>query len=425
MSDSLPWQTLTANGLATEFHLFPYLPWEIRRMIWLYCIEGRVVELNVPQVRYSSSHSENCISWTTHQNTRPPVVTRICQESRQAALSQCAWTLAEGEAVNPSDDYITTRSPWFNPAKDIVAFNSLDCTYQYESEDEESSYFMQCAKQAQGVVIPARMLYPFRYLRLPMEVGESNPKIPRTAADQFSQLGGFMVCLKSIEVHMPPDKFLQSTLSGRTGDSLVRVVDVFDAAQIEKIYGEVKDVSFQDEDVTAVFKLLCNTKELYEAVAKWQEEVKMNWLCQRYGSSHSLKQRIYDEEHSIPPRNLECFLNPAGSGPDAEPTTRARFIESYRAKPPRFDEFTFDISDPWVQWAHEDMPIFRPVLMFRLCVRGCASLCSTGTRRSMYSGRYLRDYTETLMSQYILIRRTERAEEQAMAADSRIAIKRL
>ncbi|KAJ5988076.1 hypothetical protein N7481_003286 [Penicillium waksmanii] len=404
--------------MATEFHLFPFLPWELRRMIWLECIEGRVVELEVPPVMYLSAHSENCLSWTAHQNTRPPVVSRVCQESREAVLSQCAWALDERDVSHLFVDYIPipTRNPWFNPANDIVAFSSLGCIYPDEcAVYGKDSYYMQFAKQAQDIVIPARLIYPLRYLRLPMELGGVEAK----------NLPGGSRPAKTIEVHMPPVQFLNSTLSGRTGDSLVHIVDIFDAAQIEKIYEEVKNVYPQEQDIMTVFALLRNTERLHREVTKWQKDVKMNWMSQRYGASHSYDHRVYDEEHNIPSRNPECFLNPPGSEPSAEPMNRARFVEFYAQTPPRFDEFIFDMDDPWVQWAHDDMPTFRPVIIFRLCVRGCSSLCSTNTRREIYSGRYLHDYTDTLMGQYQSIRLNERAEENAMAAESRKTLKRI
>ncbi|KAJ5414280.1 hypothetical protein N7509_000907 [Penicillium cosmopolitanum] len=404
--------------MATEFLLFPFLPWELRRMIWLECLEGRVVELEVPPVMFLSAHSENCLSWTAHQNTRPPVLTRVCKESREAALSQCAWALDERDVSHLFVDYIPipTRNPWFNPAKDIISFSSPGCFYPDEGAIYgPDSYYMEFAKQVQDIVIPARLIYPLRYLRLPMELGGAEAK----------NFPGGSRPAKAIEVHMPPEQFLASTLSGRTGDSLVQVVDIFDAVQIEKIWQEGKNVYSQEQDILTVFGLLRNTEKLRREVAKWQEDVKMSWMCQRYGASHSYDHRVYDEEHGIPPRKAECFVNPPGSESSAEPMTRARFVECYAATPPRFDEFEFDMEDPWVRWAYDEMPTFRPVIMFRLCVRGCASLCSTNTRREMYSGRYLHDYADTLMEQYQVIRLHEREEEKAMAAGSRKILKRL
>lgn len=412
--------------MATEFSLFSFLPWELRRMIWLECTESRVVELEVPPEMYLSGHSITCVSWTAHQNTRPPVVSRVCHESRQAVLSQCARALDDQETRERADSYITTQSPWFHPGKDIVTFSSLKCIYPYDLEiDGETSYFIAYAKQAKDVVIPARLIYPLRHLRLPMEQGEFRSIIPRVVADQLAPLKSFMVCLKTIEVHMPPEEFLKSTLSGRTGDSLVHIVDVFDMAQIEQILGEVENACPQEKDVLSAFALLRDSEKLHEEVGIWQEEARKNWLCQMYGCTHSDDQRAYDEANGIPERNPECFVGPPGEDFSVEKLSREQFIELYRQKPPRFDKFGFDMEDPWVQWAKDQVPTFRPVIMFRLCVGNCASLRSTYFRRQLFSGRYPGDYSQSLMSQYSKVRFTEWNSEGEMAADKRKVVKRL
>jgi len=412
--------------IASSKPKFSDLPFEIRKMIWLYCIPSRVIELEVPPDRRLPSHSATCISWTTHQNTRTPVVTRICRESRQVVLKECGGPIDHKEA-RPSTEYKVTKMPWFYPGRDIISWSSLSCTLPYGPKAlGDHSYFIKYSLQARDVVVPGELIFPFRYLMPPKEMFNFKPNFNRTESDGFRVLNDFMVCLQIVTLHMSPEEALNSTISGRTGDSLVHLVDIYDAVQIKKISDEVKP---QDANTELIFDRLLQTETLHHEVDVWKEHAKLNWICRSFENYHadrSDEQFEHDRRMKLPSRELECFVkHPQDTSPGE--VDHERWFKSYiNHNPPRFDRFMFDMSIPWVQWAYNDVPTFRPVIMFRLCVRNCAQLRSTSFRQEMYSGRYPPEYQNGPMRyQYEAMWKLEEPEEEAMAAESRKTLKRL
>ena len=395
-------------------------------MIWLYCIPTRVIELEVPPDSRLPSHTDTCISWTTHQNTRPPVVTRICRESREVIRKQCGSQIDHNEA-RPSEKYKLTKMPWFNPGKDIISWSSLSCTLPYGPKPlGDHSYFLKYSLQAYDVVVPGELLFPFRYLMPPKEMFNFRPDFSRTEGDGFRVLDNFMVCLQIVTLHMSPEEALRSIISGKTGDSLVHVVDIYDSVQIKKIYDEVKP---QDANTQFIFDRLLNTETLHREVDLWKEHVVLNWICRNFMNYHadrSEQQYQHDVKIGLPRRELECFVkHPEDTSPDVVDYD-TWFRNYYNFNPPRFEEFMFDPNIPWVQWAYDDVPIFRPVLLFRVCVRDCSQLRCTKYRQDMYSGRYPPEWRDGPMKgQYDAMWKLEKPEEDAMAAESRQTLKRL
>lgn len=77
---------------ATTFHLFPWLPIELRFEIWRLCLPHRVCEKDLAFYHISFDRPDDntptpCFLYqTTEVNGRPPVITRVCHESRAVAL---------------------------------------------------------------------------------------------------------------------------------------------------------------------------------------------------------------------------------------------------------------------------------------------------------------------------------------------------
>ena len=77
---------------ARVFHLFPQLPPELREEVWRYCLPYRVFELDHPahfNVFEYPPEDENAVPCmlgiTTVMNGRPPLICRVCRESRAVA----------------------------------------------------------------------------------------------------------------------------------------------------------------------------------------------------------------------------------------------------------------------------------------------------------------------------------------------------
>lgn len=92
--------------MMTEFHLFPNLPTELRLMIWEICLPSRIFELECPVPR-DIGPNDCILYWPTRQNWQPPVLARVCRESRTVALE------------NGFVDNMRYCPRWFCPTRDI------------------------------------------------------------------------------------------------------------------------------------------------------------------------------------------------------------------------------------------------------------------------------------------------------------------
>jgi hypothetical protein len=80
------------------FHAFPRLPLELREEIWRLCLPYRVYEIDEPnanivyKVLDPEEDNTPCLLFSTSRsNNRPPLLTRICCESRRVAFESGKW----------------------------------------------------------------------------------------------------------------------------------------------------------------------------------------------------------------------------------------------------------------------------------------------------------------------------------------------
>lgn len=86
------------------FPKFSELPTELRRQIWRSCLPHRVAELDTPFYEYygmvDRENSGGCLlEPTSRANAVPPVITRVCHESRMVALEH-GGLLTDNSQIN-------------------------------------------------------------------------------------------------------------------------------------------------------------------------------------------------------------------------------------------------------------------------------------------------------------------------------------
>lgn len=117
-----------------DFTPFSRLPTELREEIWRFCLPHRVSEIDYPAdfMVYDSIDSKAklpcSLRSTSINNTRPPLLTRVCRESRRIAFEsgklftlQMSWeglSEDEWEAGNIMD-----RDTWQDPSRDSAHLN--------------------------------------------------------------------------------------------------------------------------------------------------------------------------------------------------------------------------------------------------------------------------------------------------------------
>ncbi|KAI1750860.1 hypothetical protein F4782DRAFT_532143 [Xylaria castorea] len=119
----------------TSFPQFTRLPRELRDMIWRFCLSPRIVE-----VRYltcflpppSATIDENRLNIKLALPVKPPLITRVCRESRREAL-RCAKYKGERPTKLPRRPNLYDGPKprkrayghlWFNKNTDVITFNA-------------------------------------------------------------------------------------------------------------------------------------------------------------------------------------------------------------------------------------------------------------------------------------------------------------
>ncbi|KAK3485933.1 uncharacterized protein B0T23DRAFT_325908 [Neurospora hispaniola] len=113
--------------MATTFHLFPFLPWELRARIWELTVEPRTVDVHAK--RYYLETKENIETAPSGQqayarlvSTTPvPATLQTCRESRNLGLYQKG--LSEVEVVPEGGE---SRYIWLNFDIDMIDYGRDD-----------------------------------------------------------------------------------------------------------------------------------------------------------------------------------------------------------------------------------------------------------------------------------------------------------
>jgi hypothetical protein len=242
------------------FHPFPRLPLELREEIWRLCLPHRVYEIDEPiswidwendgleYEKVPCSLNSNSIS-----NNRPPLLTRVCRESRSVAWRTGEWIpcLSWRRHVSCSGtpceaDWKTGKvidhGHWEDASRDSAHMNwssYYDIEFGPTDPDHPLTYLAEEAKRLNG---PASFM-----LDAMNESWERDPSsslrysisdIPEvkwpdgTLMSQSDQnlaalrlLPEWLVVVKIVVIHLDLGRAADSGLFGLLGDEIVQVVD--------------------------------------------------------------------------------------------------------------------------------------------------------------------------------------------------------
>lgn len=170
--------------------------------------------------------------WSSLETWRPPVITRVCRESRAVAHET-------GRVIFPEDDphvpsYI--KSLWSDATTDIVAqywapgFEGL-IFWQLDDPDPELFHF---AETYSGAMIAETRL------RMALSLGAMNPINTRSETVDWwnlRQLRECFVCLESsVMIHVSRKELLLSGLFGVLGEEYTHLVDPMDTQTLKKFH---------------------------------------------------------------------------------------------------------------------------------------------------------------------------------------------
>lgn len=241
-----------------SFRFFPRLPTELRLEIWRLCIPCRVWELDAPTAQglYFDPDSDGpypcSVKWTARLNGRPPVITRVCQESRIFA-HESAGVILEDDHDPPADASwgCTTTDGYANDfwidRKRNSAHINWHPLYQAIYQDGEGSALACIAWESR--VLPGRPSIMREWFSLPCDQEAER-------FDVFEQVPSWWVIMRVVVIHASFREAAQSGLFGLLGGVTVQIISVSDEEKINALFAftETSSIEVLKRDSSEVFK---------------------------------------------------------------------------------------------------------------------------------------------------------------------------
>lgn len=226
---------MDCTAVDRNFHFFPLLPVELRLAIWHECLPYRVVELDYPydDAAFCFLTTPPCdLGLTTRLNGRPPVISRVCRESRLVALE--AGNRHQTSLPPPPDaawNSLNKMNTWLDRSRDSIHLNWTPA-YEpnYWSNGSALHYLAWKAAHSRGGS------FMFDYLDQDLDLGVGLEK--RLPALQ--QLSQWAVVMRIVVVHARLETAAKTGLFGHLGDACVQLVDISDEARLDAYFDLAK-----------------------------------------------------------------------------------------------------------------------------------------------------------------------------------------
>lgn len=241
-----------------SFHLFGRLPTELRLQIWQYCLPYRVFELDYPLdiMVYSLNRkgpdnlfpSPCSLRHTTFQNGRPPLISRVCRESRGVATRSGGF-IEEDDTNRPSDTEWTSTFEYYDSWEDKThGAPHLNWTADYEFDYDYHGYPVNCMiwesrKFSATPSIMLELLYfndfgpqPYPYTPDWRFQPRRRPNEKAEFINAYKQLPIWLVVTRIVVVHSDLDSAAATGLFGLLGDAPVQIVPVSEEAKTASFY---------------------------------------------------------------------------------------------------------------------------------------------------------------------------------------------
>lgn len=332
------------------FILFPELPRELRRAIWKLCLPRRVLELDSPRndaVRPSCEHRHS-----SRLNTRYPIITRVCHESREVAFENgnMLGEYADLDQVGYfSASALSER--WFCPATDIVHLH-WDGHFDVMTPDNLNPifFFLSIAAKSSSPASIVADLVGGGLLRN-YSSDQDGPNF-----DPLEGASDYTVALEVINLHISFKQATSSGLFGRLGEERVQLIDADDLETIHKYYDLWISGPRRDRDPASFFELALSPEAFRQRLQIWHTAFRTKWLRHKWKGVRD--ESLLEAASSIWLRHdvnqIETPLE-VWNG-------RTRFSDI---------QVLANEDHPWVKQMLSLLPKFSPVIMFRFCEREC------------------------------------------------------
>lgn len=236
------------------FHYFPRLPIELRVEIWRLCLPHRVSEMDNPAdfIVYFTRDDDDedkrpcSLGSTSFDNNRPPLLTRVCRESRKIAFESGNWATVIREKGSPQQPReaewaaanVIDYEYWQDPLRDSAHLNwtpaytaDLGCMtdgHPLKSLVRESKLLNGSASIMLGYM--SDTLWESEPFDEPPPIVVLLEDIPIYQDKQedlaaLKLLPEWLVVVRVIVIHLDFARAARSGLFGLLGDAPVQVVD--------------------------------------------------------------------------------------------------------------------------------------------------------------------------------------------------------
>jgi len=360
------------------FPLFQQLPPEVRRAIWQLCRPHRVTEIDFPHrilgpcitihtFKYSCSGYD-----TTFLNSRRPIITRVCRESRAVAI-EGTGSVAKGYARGYSGGVAEnrTRYSWVSEATDIV---HLNWTEGWDMDGGWSNaspipLFTWLAPQFVAASIVDDLIHPFGARLITKDDKEDSDSDseeygpPAPILDHLALWKDYFVTIQLVKLHVSFEQVLESGLFGRLGEECIQLVDPFDKDKIHKYFELWQSGPQQDEEPRTFFEKALSTAQFHENVKTWRDEVDTIWLRHKWYCAKETDFAGIEQLNQIwlerkPGENSNCELI-------------EDVFERINGSLEHQRQLYLNRDHSWVKEMLKEMPRFVPRIMFRFCPKKC------------------------------------------------------
>lgn len=255
-----------------DFHPFSRLPLELRQEIWRLCLPHRVTEMdytradivfdvfdpdNLAELGYGVGellrwHKDNTpceLHPTSKSNVRPPLLTRVCRESRRVALATGKWVpMLQWRPNAPSLDNpweadwrtgnVIDHGYWEDASHDSAHMNWTPAyDVDFGPVDPRGHPLTSLAKEAKRLNGTASFMLDamtdswerdpyttstFSYTALPEDPQMSQREQNLAASKQLPE---WMVVVEMVIIHLDIGRAADSGLFRLSGDEIIQVVD--------------------------------------------------------------------------------------------------------------------------------------------------------------------------------------------------------
>lgn len=223
-----------------HFHLFPKLPTELRLEIWRLCLPNRVWESDFPTDQgffwtQDPDGSYPCdVTSTAKLNGLPPVLTRVCQESRDVAHESGGVITENFYKDLPAEDYFMTTTSagiaddfWVDPKRDSVHLN-FEPLYEAIYQNSFGPALACLAWESRQVI--GRPSFVVDWL------SDIHFDREEERFEVFEQITSWWVIMRTVIVHASFRDAARSGLFGLLGDAGVQIVSFSDEERINAFY---------------------------------------------------------------------------------------------------------------------------------------------------------------------------------------------